>query len=216
MQSVIEPLYKSKDLIQFGWSPEPGVTVSSYKIYAGKVSGSLSALVTGISPKPSTNPMNLGKVSYDVTIASVRTLLSLASTDDFSNQVLYFAITYVDSTGAESSLADSTVVKVPPVGILPKLRLEDPTVNRYIFGFSDEDQRWIKLAASSSGGLITSASDFYAANVTTEYTYDGSNNVLTEKSYLSDETTAGSPAKLITYEYTGGNVTKKTITDSTV
>lgn len=218
MQSFIEPLYKSDSKIQFGWTPEPVSNVASYKIYVGLVGlpGSLSLLVSNINPQASQSPVSLGKVAYDVTASSVQAVLGLSSTSDFSNTVFYFAITYVDTAGTESALADSRIVEVPPVGIMSKLRKEDPTANRHVFGFSDELQRWVKIMTSGKGGLITDPSDFYKANITTEYTYDGSGNVLTTKSYLSDMTMSGAPAKLTTYEYSGGNVSKIIIADSTV
>jgi hypothetical protein len=154
------------------------------------------------------------KVSTEVTIEEVLTVLGLASTYDFSNIQLYFAITYVDSSG-ESTLADSPITTVPPVGIVSAPQKDDPTANRHIFGWSEDIYRWVKIAASTSGGLATDTSDYFKANTTTEYTYDGT-NLSTVKSYLTDMTAAGSPAKLITYEYDGGNVSKVTITDSTV
>ena len=55
----------------------------------------------------------------------------------------------------------------------------------------------------------------YQINTVTEYTYDGT-NVATIKTYLSDSTTAGSPAKLVSYQYSGSQITKVTVTDSTV
>jgi len=121
----------------------------------------------------------------------------------------------VNSVGSESAIADSRVVEVPPVGIIPRTMKDDPTMNRHPYVYSDELLRWVKTAGSSSGALITSASDFYEANITTDYTYDGT-NLATKLSYLSDATTSGSPAKLTTYTYTGGDLTKVEITDSTV
>lgn len=216
MQTFIEPLYKAPDRIRFGWNPEPISDLRNYKVYVGQVSGSLSVLEAYVDPQRSNDPVYNRKVAYNAEIADVRTVLGLSSTQDFSNTILYFAITYQDSTGAESALSESRVVEVPPVGIMGKTRKEDPTANRHIFGFSDEEQRWVKVAASGSGALVTSTNDYWAANTVSEYTYDGGGNVLTEKIYLSDRTSSGSPAKLITYEYSGGNLSKKTITDSTV
>lgn len=213
MNSFIEPLYKAVDLIKFGWSREPGA--ASYNIYVGQVSGSLSLIYENIPNVASQLPVGLGKVNYDVAIEDVRTLLSLVSTINFGNKTFFFAITYVDSVGSESALADSRVVEVPPVGIIPKTMKDDPTMNRHPYVFSDELLRWVKMAGSSSGALITSDSDFYKDNITTEYTYDGT-NLLTEKSYLSDATTAGSPAKLTTNEYSGSQLIKVIVTDSTV
>lgn len=213
MNSFIEPLYKAQDLITFGWNREAGAV--SYKVYVGLFPGSLVLLGGDIPDVASSQPVGRGKVLYDADIADVRTELSLASTVSFLNKVFYFAITYVDSLGAESALADSTVVEVPPVGITPKTMKDDPTIRRQGFVYSSDALRWVKMAGSSDGAVITDPSDFYKANVTTEYTYDGT-NVDTVKSYLSDATTAGSPAKLTTYTYSGSLVTKIEITDSTV
>jgi len=215
MNSFIEPLYKAVDLIKFGWSRETGAV--SYNMYVGLTSGSgtLTALYTGIPDFASQQPVGLGKVIYDVTIEDVRSVLSLANTVNFGNKVFYFAITYVDSVGSESLLADSRIVEVPPVGIIPKTMKDDPTMNRHGYVFSDDLLRWVKMAGSSSGAVITSASDFYKDNITTEYTYDGT-NISTMKSYLSDTTTAGSPAKLTTYTYSGSDLIKTVVTDSTV
>jgi hypothetical protein len=216
MITFIEPLYKGDNKIQFGWNPEPIAGVASYNIYVGQVSGSLTKIVSGISTRVSDNPINLKKVAYDVTIETVRTALSLPATADFSNLVLYFAITYTDIAGAESLIGQSHVIEVPPVGILGRYKKEDPSSNRNIFGFSDEAQRWVKAAATGSGALIVNSSDFFAPNVTTAYTRDSSGNPLTALTYWSDRTTAGSPAKLFTYTYDGGFVSKLVITDSTV
>lgn len=216
MITFIEPLYKGDNKIQFGWNPEPISGVASYNIYVGQVAGSLTKIVSGISIRQSENPVNLRKVAYDVTIESVRTALSLPATADFGNLLLYFAITYTDIAGAESLIGASRVVEVPPVGILGKYKKEDPTANRNIFGFSEEEQRWVKAASSSAGSLLVNTCDLFAPNVTTAYTRDSSGNPLTALTYWSDRTTAGSPAKLFTYSYASGFVSKLVITDSTV
>ncbi len=213
MNSFIEPLYKAVDLIKFGWSREAGAV--SYNMYVGQTSGSLSQLYTDIPDVASKQPVGLGKVIRDATIEDVRSTLSLASTVNFGNRTLYFAITYVDSVGAESALADSRIVEVPPVGITPKTMKDDPTIRRQGFVYSEDLLKWVKMAGSASGALITSESSFYSDNITTEYTYDGT-NLSTEKSYLSDATTAGSPAKLKTYTYSGSDLIKVVVTDSTV
>ena len=213
MDSFIEPLYKSIDRIKFGWRRESGAV--SYNIYVGQVSGSLSLIYSLIPDVASKEPVGLGKVIYDALIEDVRTTLTLGSTINFGNKTFYFAITYVDSVGAESALADSRTVEVPPVGIIPKTMKDDPTINRHPYVYSEDLLRWIKMAGSSSGALVTSESSFYKDNITTDYTYDGT-NLSTEKSYLSDSTTAGSPAKLTSYTYSGSQVTKIVVTDSTV
>ena len=213
MDSFIEPLYKATDLIKFGWSRESGAV--SYNIYVGQISGSLSLIYSSIPDVASQQPVGLGKVIYDVLIEDVRTTLTLASTVNFGNKTLYFAITYVDSVGAESALADSRTVEVPPVGIIPKTMKDDPTINRHPYVYSEDLLKWVKMAGSSSGALVTSESGFYKDNITTDYTYDGT-NLATEKAYLSDATTAGSPAKLTTYTYSGSQLTKVVVTDSTV
>jgi hypothetical protein len=218
MNTFVEVLDKSASKITLGWKPEASVGVLGYNVYVGQVSvpGSLVKVVSNVAPQASNEPGTYKKVVCYVTAVQVQTVLGLPVTSDFSNTILYFAITYIDTASAESSIADSTVVEVPPVGILGKTMKEDPTQNRHIYGFSDELQRWIKIAASSSGGLITASSNFYAPNMTTEYTRDSSGNVLTERVYFSDRTTTGSPAKLIVYEYSGDFVSKSTVTDSTV
>ena len=213
MNSFIEPLYKSINLIKFGWARESDA--ASYNIYVGQVSSSLSVLYTGIPDIPSQQPVGLGKVVYDVTIEDVRTLLTLASTVNFGNKLFYFAITYVDSVGSESLLSDSIIVQVPPVGIIPKTMKDDATINRHGYVYSDSLLRWTKMMGSSSGAVIIDPSDYYKANITTEYTYDGT-DLSTMKSYLSDATTAGSPAKLTTYTYASGLLIKVEVTDSTV
>lgn len=215
MISFIEALYKSDAKIQFGWNAEP-VTVQSYKVYVGQAPGTLVLLAANINPQTSNDPSNYHKVIYTAQIADVRTLLSLPASLDFSNLLLYWAITYVNNLGVESLLADSRVVEVPPVGILGKVQKEDPTANRHMYGFSDGLQRWIKTAATTSGAIIVSSDSFYQSNVTTEYTYDSSGRILTELSYPSDRTTSGSPAKLITNTYGSSGLIKKVVTDSTV
>jgi hypothetical protein len=216
MVTFIEPLFKSSASIKFGWNPEPGVTVSSYNIYVGKVPGILTEIVGGISPRVSNDTPAYKKIVYDVPVSLVISTLSLASTVTFDTLDLYWAITYVDSLGSESSITASTVVEVPPVGITGKTRREDPTANRYIFGFSDQLQRWIKAASTSSGAIIVSSSGYYQDNITTAYTYDASSRVLTEKYYRSDMTETGAPAKLVSYTYGTGGVTLKVVSDSTV
>jgi len=215
MDSFIEPLYKARDLITFAWARESGA--ASYKIYVGVLPGTatLVEVVAGIPDVAAQVPVGRGKVVYDVDIEDVRTALSLASTVNFGNSIFYFAITYVNAVGSESALADSTVVEVPPQGILPKEMKDDPAIRRHPFVFDDENIRWVKQAGSSRGAMINDPSAFYATNTTTEYTYDGT-NIATEKIYMSDATAAGSPAKLITYTYSGSDLTKKEITDSTV
>jgi len=216
MKSFIEPLNKTASQIQFGWNPEAPTGVASYKVYVGQTPSSLSLLASGIGPRSSNEPGSYKKITYDVAIDAVRVLLGIPAIYDFSSLVLYFAITYVDSYGTESSLSVSTVVEVPPVGIYGKTMKEDPTQNRHLFGFSDEIQRWIKVAATSKGAVIVDSNSYFSANMITEYTRDASGNVLTEKNYFSDRTTAGSPAKLTTYSYAGGFVSKTVIVDSTV
>lgn len=216
MQTKVEVLYKADVTLNLGWEPEPEA-VASYKIYVGLVDDptALTLLEENISARVSEQPGFVGKVAYNAAISDVIDVLGISSTNDFSNTAFYFAITWVDSAGSESSIADSIVTEALPVGIVPKYRKDDPTVNRFMFGFSEEEWRWVKLMASSGGALITSSSSLYAPNTITEYTYDGT-NLSTEKSYFSDRTDPGSPAKLITYEYSGSQVTKVTVMDSTV
>lgn len=213
MNSFIEPLYKAVNVIKFGWNRESGAV--SYNIYVGQISGSLSLIYSDIPDITSRQPIGLGKVIYDAVIEDVRTTLSLVNTVDFGNRAFFFAITYVDSVGSESAIADSRVVEVFPVGIIPKTMKDDPTVARHSYVFSEDILRWVKMAGSSSGALVTSESGLYKDNITTDYTYDGT-NLLTEKAYLSDATIAGSPAKLTAYTYSGSQLTKVVVTDSTV
>jgi len=211
MDSFIEPLYKSPAEIKFGWAQESGAV--SYKVYVGLVASPLSLLAQDINDRPSEVALARGKIYYPVAIADVRTTLSLANTVDFGNTVFFFAITYVNSSGTESAIADSTVVEVPPAGITPKLMKDDPTIRRHPFVFSDELQRWTKVSGSSLGAMIVDTSDYYKANITTEYTYDGT-DMSTALSYLSDATT-GSSAKLTTYTTVASQITKIEITDTT-
>jgi hypothetical protein len=216
MQTFIEALYKSKDQIKFGWAPEPGNVAVTYKMYVAQVglATSMQLLYQNISAQVTHGSGSIGKVTYNADIADVRTILGLSSTVDFSNKVLYFTLTYVDSTSATSNINLSTIVEVPPVGITSKYMKDDPSINRHEYFFSNEDQKWIKSAGTSSGALITSSSLFYADNVTLDYIYAGDQTSI--KTYPSDATTAGSPAKLTTYFYTGGNLTKVVTTDSTI
>lgn len=214
MKTFIEPLVKTENYIDFGWNSEPGA-VQAYKIYVGLAPISLTLLYPLGTPNlPSTNPGDRGKITKRVQITEVQSVLGLASTQTFLNTVFYFAITYVDTTGSESPVADSRAVEVPPVGITPRTMRDDPSINRHGYVFSDGIQKWVKMAGSSTGGVCVDGSDYYKANVTTEYTYDGT-DMSTAKSYLTDATT-GAPAKLTTYEYTGGLLTKVTVSDSTV
>ena len=206
---IIEPLYKSKELINFGWKPAIGV--DSYNVYVGLASTTLTLLVTGIPNIPSKVSTSLGKIPFDAAIQDVRDLLGLTTAVDFTNRVFYFAVTAV------TGILESTpvVVEVPPVGVIPRMMKDDPSINRHVYYFSMVDQKWVKAQGSTTGAVITDTSDFFKSNITTEYTYDAS-NVATMKSYPSDATTPGSPAKLTTYTYSGGLVSKVQITDSTV
>lgn len=216
MNTFIEVLDKSASQITFGWKPEAVTGITGYNVYVGQVDipGSMVLVASNVAPQPSNAPETYKKVVSIVTATAVQTALSLPATSNFSNLLLYFTITYLTPT--ESPIANSIIVEVPPVGILGKTRKEDPTANRHIFGFSDELQRWIKLAATGSGALIVGSNSYYNANMVTAYTRDASGNILTEKAYFADRTTAGSPAKLTTYSYSGGYVSKITVSDSTV
>jgi hypothetical protein len=219
MQTFIEALYKSDSKIQFGWNPEPSTVVTSYNIYVSQTPNFPAvptAIATGVSPTVSNETPNYKKIIYNADIATVRTFLSLPATVTFDNILLYWAITYVDQYLSESSLADSRIVEVPPVGVSGKTRKEDPTINRNIFGFSEELQKWIKAASSSKGAIIVSSSGYYQDNITTAYTYDSSNRILTELHYRSDMTMAGAPAKLVTNTYDTDNLLLRIVTDSTV
>jgi hypothetical protein len=158
----------------------------------------------------------LGKVFITLTLAEVRAILGNVT---FSDNVLYFLLTYVD-VGGESTKISSNIVEMPPVGIIPQYLRDDPTTNRSLFIFSHERQKWVKMAGSSEGGAISTISTFYSSNEILEYTYDSSGSVLTTKSYLPDATVSGCPAKLITYTYGNPSFptkpTKTVVSDSTV
>lgn len=215
MINVIQPLYKSVNQIKFGWNQEPGA--ASYNVYVGLAPANLQELAADVSNIPSTASSDLGKVPYTAHIADVQAVLSLTTDYDFSNTVFFFAITYNDSTGTESQHApipSSNIIEVPPVGIIPRFMKDDPTMNRHPYVFNNDLQKWTKAAGSPMGAVIVDAADFYKSNITVEYTYDGT-NLSTIKSYPSDATASGSPAKLTTYTY-NGLVSKIQITDSTV
>ena len=213
MNSYIEPLYKTKNIIKFGWKPENGA--ASYKMYVGLSSINLTLLYSNISAQMSERSQDFGKVPYEVPIADVQTALGLVATKDFSNTIFYFAITFVNAFGVESGIAGSTVVEVFPVGIGARYMKDDPTIFRQGYVFSLDSLKWSKMAGSSMGAVITDPSDFYKTNSITTYTYVDGTNIATIKSYLPDST-VGSPAKLTTCTYLGSQLTKVVITDSTV
>jgi len=213
MISVIEPLYKSKDKIIFGWKPETGAY--GYRMYVGLAPASLTLLYDSIGSTVSETPVSLGKISYEVYATDVQAALSISSTYDFSNKVFYFAIIYVNSAGSWSALADSTTIEVPPTSVIPRFMKDDPSMNRHPYVFAWDIQKWVKTAGSSQGAMIVDSCDYYKENITSEYTYDGTNLTQT-KSYLSDMTAVGSPAKLTINTYSGSKLIKSVITDSTV
>lgn len=217
MNTFIEVLYKAADKITFGWNPEAATGILGYNVYVGQVAipASMVVVAANVAPQPSNSPQSYKKVTCDVTATNVQTALGLPVTLDFSNLLLYFTITYITGAG-ESLIADSTIVEVPPVGVNGRTMREDPSINRHLYGFSDEMQRWIKLAGTGRGALIVDSNPFYKTNMITEYTRDSSGNVLTEKAYFADRTMLGSPAKLITYDYSAGFVSKVTVSDTTV
>ena len=213
MNSFVESIYKTPNTVTLGWAREAGA--DTYKLYVSSVAtvASMVLLAQNIPDVPHEQPTGRGKVVYPVSISSVQAALSLASTLTFANTAFYFAITYV-SGGVESSLNNSTIVEVLPVGVTVKFMKDDPAINRHGYVFSDEDYKWYKMSGSTKGALAVDVSDYYKVNITSDFTYDGT-NISTIKSYLSDATT-GSPAKLTSYTYGGGLVTKIVISDSTV
>jgi hypothetical protein len=213
MQSFIEALYKSGDRIDFGWKPEPGAY--GYRMYVGLSSLGMTLLYTDISAQASESSKDRGKVSYPAMLSDVRAILGL-TTQTFADTVFYFAITYQNSAGSWSSLGDSTIVEVPPVGITGKYMKDDPSINRHIYLFAPDIQKWVKATGTSTGGMVVDTADYYKSNITTEYTYVDGTNVATTKSYPSDATASGSPAKLTTYTWSGSQVIKVSVTDSTV
>jgi len=215
MVSFIEALEKTRVKMTMGWTAEPLVEVVSYNMYVG-VTQSVSLLYSKISPRVVTDAPLYKKVVQPAVLLDVQNLLGLPGTVDFSNTTLYWAITYVDINGVESPLSASRIVKIPPVGIMTNIRKEDPSANRHIFGFSYENQNWIKVATTTTGAFIQVQSDFYADNLVTNYSYDSSGRVSIEKIYPSDSTSPGSPAKLVQYTYGPFGVTSKMVSDSTV
>ena len=218
MIRLIEALYKSTNSILFGWRPEPsagpGDTYNVYVSSTPSVSG-LQKLVSGIPNIPDNSPASQGRITYKASIDSVKAVLTgTPASADFSNKVFYFEATAVIN-GTEDATTAANIVQIPPVGIIPKFMKDDPTMNRHGYVFNDDNQRWVKMAGSPSGAVVTDAADFYKSNITTVYTYDGT-NLSTIKSYLSDATTSGSAAKLTTYTYSGSQVSKIVVTDTTV
>jgi hypothetical protein len=217
MISVIEPLYKATDRIDFGWKPEPGAV--TYKVYVGLAPALMTLFVSGVDNMQSNRSMDLGKIPFSANIADVQSTLVLSTDYDFSNTVFYFAITYVDSGGTESPhtpIPALNIIEVPPVGVIPRNMKDDPTINRHPYVFSNDNQKWTKTAGSPMGAVIVDSADFFKSNITLDYTYD-TTNLKTIKSYPSDATAIGSPAKLTTYTYgAGGLVSKIQITDSTI
>jgi hypothetical protein len=226
MNSFIQALSKSQYQITFGWNPEypPNLgTVAYYNVYVGQtqVASSMTKIASNIGPSPDNqNPGNIGKIIYQAQLATVQSVLILPSTSDFTNLLLYWAITWVNQAGSESSIGNSTIVMVPPVGIIGLTMRDDPSIRRQGFVFSDELQMWIKTAGSELGAVITDACDLYKTNTVTQYTRDNTGNILVEKIYWADRTTSGSPAKLINYTYTDisgtSYVSQIVISDSTV
>jgi hypothetical protein len=192
--------------------------VQAYNVYVGQIANPSSLTkIASVSPIPDNmNPGNTGKVIYVADIALVQATLSISSTLNFSNLLLYWAITYVDDTGTESDINSSRVVEVPPVGVYGKTMKEDPTINRHGYVFSDDLQSWIKMAGSDCGATVIDACDLYKTNTITKYGRDNSGNILTELIYWSDRTSTGSPAKLITYSYDNNLVSQIVVSDSTV
>jgi hypothetical protein len=175
----------------------------------------ITPLAVGIANVPDNVPATRYLISYTAQAADVRALLSLPASIDFSNHLFYFTITFVNSSNVESPLSGSIIVEVPPVGITVKTMRDDPSINRHGYVFSDSLQKWTKMIGSSDGATITDTADFYKMNLTTVFTWDGT-NVSTVKSYPSDATLAGMPAKLTTYFYSGSTLNMIQITDSTV
>lgn len=215
MVNVIEPLYKSRNSILFGWNKEVGAVTYNVYVGLGPSLSLMTLLATKIPNIPDDVPETRGKITYSANITDVQTLLSLPPTIDFTNHVLYFTITYVNSSSVESPLSESVIVEVPPVGIIGRTMKDDPTINRHGYVFSDNLQRWTKAIGASSGATIIDSADFYKSNLVTEFSWDGT-NLSTVKSYPSDATLAGMPAKLSTYIYSGSILMKIVVTDSTV
>ena len=220
MVTFIEPLYKSQFSILFAWAPEPWNVAKSYNIYVGQtpvLKVPPLVLLQNVNYAPGNSPAAPGKIAVRIYSSSVLSALSLSS-GDFTTNTFYFTLTYVDFANAESTITASKIVTVPPVGIVSSYMRDDPTTNRHPFVFSSDLQCWVKASGSSSGATIVDQSDFYKANITTVYTYDSSSRVSVIRSYSSDATISGMPAKLTTYTYSGSSTSpnKIQITDSTV
>jgi hypothetical protein len=220
MVTFIEPLYKSQFSILFVWAPEPGNVAKSYNVYVGQTPVPTApplVLLQNVSNAPGTSPAAPGKVAVRIYSSSVLSALSLSS-GDFTTNTFYFTLTYVDFANSQSSLTTSKIVMVPPVGIVSSYMRDDPTTNRHPYVFSPDLQCWVKASGSSNGATIVDQSDYYKANITTVYTYDSSSRVSVVRSYPSDATMSGMPAKLTTYSYSGISTSpsKIQITDSTV
>lgn len=214
MVTFIESLYKSINQITFGWKPEPGAVAKAYNMYVGLSPASLIRVYSNIPPTVATDMQAIGKVPWFANSADVAAVLGYPNLN-FGNADLFFAITYIDANNAESALAGSTVIEVPPVGITTRFMKDDPAINRHMYVFSNDIQKWVKVLGTPIGAMVVDTSDYFKANMVTEYTYSGS-NVATERIYPSDATTSGSPAKLITYSYSGSNLIKTVVSDSTV
>lgn len=218
MVTFIEPLYKSQFSIFFVWAPEPGNVAMSYNVYVGQTPvPSALVLLKNVNYAPGNSPAAPGKIAVRIYSSSVLSALSLSS-GDFTTNSFYFTITYINSAGSESALTTSKIVMVPPVGVISSYMRDDPTVNRHPFVFSPDIQCWVKASGSSNGATIVDQSDFYKANITTAYTYDTSSRVSIVKTYPSDATVSGMPAKMTAYTYSGSSTSpsKIQITDSTV
>jgi len=212
MAIQMEVLFKAGNLAHLAWKPYSGAF--SYRLYVGLSSGSLTLLYDNISALPSQMPADRGKIGVRAPIEDIQNLLGL-TTESFLNTTFFFTVRYLDSAAVESPLVTADIIEVQPVGVAARTMRDDPSLFVQNYVFCPDLYRWVKMAGSSSGALATVTSGFYSANTVTEYTYDGT-NLSTEKVYPSDATVAGSPAKLTTYEYSGSQVTKITITDSTV
>ena len=220
MVTFIEPLYKSQFSILFVWAPEPGNVALSYNVYVGQTpvpSAPPLVLLQNVNYAPGNSPAAPGKIAVRIYSSSVLSALSLTS-GDFTTNTFYFTITYINAAQSESALTGSKIVTVPPVGIISSYMRDDPTVNRHPFVFSPDLQCWVKASVLSNGATIVDQSDFFKENITTVYTYDTSSRVSVIKSYPSDATISGMPAKMTTYTYSGSSTSpsKIQITDSTV
>jgi len=224
---VVEALRKTPDLLELGWKPDetlpPSTTVvqTNYKLYVGPIAdtGSMVFLKDVGSNPTQSYTTALGKIYTKVTLAEIQTALGTPAGADFTTLTLYFLNTSVND-GVESAIGDSPIGEVPPVGINNAPQRDDHTIDRHMWGFDADTQRWYKLAVTDSGAIVVGTDSLASmSNEIKEMVYNTNGTVDTMKIYASDAT-SGAAAKLVSYEYTDAlnplAPTSITVSDSTV